>query len=217
MNKITLASALLASATVLVAASAHAAPLSVMWTNDTTTYPSSDFNPAPNTQTGTGTWAITSGTIGGTQSSPWVASSTPLALFSCVDCSPTPPGTGSETVTYNNLAGTSTFSILWGTPDAYNTLTLTGANGNTFSLTGAQLAASAGIAPSSGFDWVTFTVTGTTFSSAALFDDGTAAFEYADVTFTPLPAALPLFAGGLGMIGLLGRRRKRQGATALPA
>jgi hypothetical protein len=29
------------------------------------------------------------------------------------------------------------------------------------------------------------------------------------LTATPLPAALPLFAGGLGMIGLLARRRKR--------
>lgn len=28
-------------------------------------------------------------------------------------------------------------------------------------------------------------------------------------TATPLPAALPLFAGGLGAMGLLGRRRKR--------
>jgi len=28
-------------------------------------------------------------------------------------------------------------------------------------------------------------------------------------TATPIPAALPLFAGGLGLIGLLARRRKR--------
>jgi hypothetical protein len=35
------------------------------------------------------------------------------------------------------------------------------------------------------------------------------------VTATPLPAALPLFAGGLAAIGLLGRRRKRKAqATA---
>jgi hypothetical protein len=32
------------------------------------------------------------------------------------------------------------------------------------------------------------------------------------VSATPLPAALPLFAGGLGMIGLFSRRRKRKNA-----
>ena len=31
---------------------------------------------------------------------------------------------------------------------------------------------------------------------------------------TPLPAALPLFAGGLSLMGLLGRRRKRKGIIA---
>ena len=30
---------------------------------------------------------------------------------------------------------------------------------------------------------------------------------------TPIPAALPLFAGGLGMMGLLGKRRKRKPAV----
>ena len=34
------------------------------------------------------------------------------------------------------------------------------------------------------------------------------------VTPTPIPAALPLFAGGLGVIGLLARRRKQKSATA---
>jgi hypothetical protein len=34
-----------------------------------------------------------------------------------------------------------------------------------------------------------------------------------DVGSTPLPAALPLFAGGLGVIGLLARRRKRKNAV----
>jgi hypothetical protein len=33
------------------------------------------------------------------------------------------------------------------------------------------------------------------------------------VTETPLPAALPLFAGGLGVLGLLGWRRKRKAAA----
>jgi hypothetical protein len=42
----------------------------------------------------------------------------------------------------------------------------------------------------------------------------TTAFVIASVTATPLPAALPLFAGGLGMMGLLGWRRKRKSAAA---
>jgi hypothetical protein len=37
------------------------------------------------------------------------------------------------------------------------------------------------------------------------------------VTATPLPAALPLFAGGLGVIGLIGRRRKRKASAAVAA
>jgi hypothetical protein len=35
--------------------------------------------------------------------------------------------------------------------------------------------------------------------------------------FTPLPAALPLFASGLGALGLLGWRRKRKNAAAIAA
>jgi hypothetical protein len=37
----------------------------------------------------------------------------------------------------------------------------------------------------------------------------------ADVDATPLPAALPLFAGGLGIIGLLARRKKRKAVAAM--
>jgi PEP-CTERM motif len=33
------------------------------------------------------------------------------------------------------------------------------------------------------------------------------------INATPLPAALPLFASGLGALGLLGWRRKRKGAA----
>jgi hypothetical protein len=36
-----------------------------------------------------------------------------------------------------------------------------------------------------------------------------------DVQTTPLPAALPLFAGGLGVIGLLARRSKKKGVNPL--
>jgi hypothetical protein len=46
------------------------------------------------------------------------------------------------------------------------------------------------------------------FSEPILFFDGT------PITPTPLPAALPLLAGGLGALGLLGWRRKRKAALA---
>jgi hypothetical protein len=36
---------------------------------------------------------------------------------------------------------------------------------------------------------------------------------FAPVSSTPLPAALPLFAGGLSALGLLGWRRKRKAAV----
>lgn len=36
-----------------------------------------------------------------------------------------------------------------------------------------------------------------------------------DVTATPLPAALPLFAGGLGLMGLFARYRKRKVAASV--
>jgi hypothetical protein len=38
-----------------------------------------------------------------------------------------------------------------------------------------------------------------------------------DITATPLPAALPLLAGGLGVIGLLARRKKRRAQGAVGA
>ncbi len=44
------------------------------------------------------------------------------------------------------------------------------------------------------------------------FSGGTGVWAVAD---TPLPAALPLFATGLGALGLLARRRKRKNATTV--
>ena len=44
--------------------------------------------------------------------------------------------------------------------------------------------------------------------------DIVALINVADATATPLPAALPLFASGLGALGLLGWRRKRKGQAA---
>jgi hypothetical protein len=35
-----------------------------------------------------------------------------------------------------------------------------------------------------------------------------------EVTATPLPAALPLFAGGFGVVAMIAQRRKRQVSVA---
>jgi len=58
-------------------------------------------------------------------------------------------------------------------------------------------------------------------SCSGLDNCGTTDWDYNDldvvvtnVSLTPVPAALPLFAGGLGAMGLLGWRRKRKDAVA---
>jgi hypothetical protein len=48
-------------------------------------------------------------------------------------------------------------------------------------------------------------------------ETGTVVIGTAAVSTTPLPAALPLFATGLGVMGLFGWRRKRQTAAAIGA
>jgi hypothetical protein len=56
-----------------------------------------------------------------------------------------------------------------------------------------------------------------------IFSDNTGGFNVsvsgptADVTATPLPAALPLFAGGLGLLGMVSRRRKRMAVSIAAA
>jgi hypothetical protein len=52
---------------------------------------------------------------------------------------------------------------------------------------------------------------------ASYSDAGITTTQYAGFFTTPLPAALPLFATGLGAMGLLGWRRKRKNAAALAA
>ena len=70
------------------------------------------------------------------------------------------------------------------------------------------------------FSGVVSLVTGDILSFAinnngSFFNDSTALTL--EISSTPLPAALPLFAGGLGVIGLLSRRRKRKNAAAIAA
>lgn len=111
----------------------------------------------------------------------------------------------SGTIGYN-LTGT-LLSFFWGSPDTYNTLTFyEGADGtgDSVSLTGSILSNLG-----AGHHWVSFLTT-EAFRSVT-FSSTSAAFEFANVTATPLPAALPLFATGLGVLGFGRMRRKVTG------
>jgi hypothetical protein len=135
-------------------------------------------------------------------------------------------GGSSGSATYN-LGGATTFTFLWGSPDTYNVVTFwsgangggtqlftTGASGNTF--IGSDLGCYATTCGSTSAALVTFTASvAGSIGSVELADTGAAAFEFG--TVTPLPAALPLFATGLGALGLLGWRRKRKNTVAVPA
>lgn len=131
-----------------------------------------------------------------------------------------------STATYNVNSGT--FTLLWGSPDPYNQIAFyTGANGtgslidviggNATNYDGSNLACFASSCTDTLFDLVTFAASSGNIGSVILTDTG-AAFEYAlsamrdPVAATPVPepAALPLFAGGLGALGLLGWRRNRK-------
>jgi hypothetical protein len=134
-----------------------------------------------------------------------------------------------STAIYN--VNSSNFTLLWGSPDPYNQIAFyTGPNGtgslidviggNTTSYNGSNLACFASTCTDTLFDLVTFVVSSGTIGSVELTDAG-AAFEYGLPTTsdppaaTPLPAALPLFATGIGGLGLLGWRRKRKSRAGM--
>lgn len=120
--------------------------------------------------------------------------------------------------TYSFASPMDTLVILWGSPDSYNTLSFysssdgSGTPIDTF--TGSALTAAT---PGLGYDLVTF-ISAVGFESVVLSSTN-AAFEFADLQASaPLPAALPLFATGLGVMGYLARRRKkRAGGAAMAA
>jgi len=105
-----------------------------------------------------------------------------------------------------------------GVPVFMNSFYIAGASGitvNGYSDLGTTLIDSMFIPSSSGveqitLDWAGIEQLSFTGGSGFYVND----IEVNDpVSTTPLPAALPLFATGLGLMGLLGRRRRRRGAA----
>lgn len=179
--------------------------------------PSPVSNPAPTSSFGTFSDTETTSTTN-VQLSPYQGTGDYGDQYSVLD-GKLGGGIPDSTATYNQATGTDVFSFLWGSPDSYNTVNFySGVSGG-----GTLIASISGSAlhddtPGSGYDFVTFTASGGTIGSVILEDAGSAAFEYADQTLsgmtaeTPIPAALPLFAGGLGLVALFSRRRKQNKA-----
>ena len=183
----------------------------IIASEDSTTLPATAFVTVPNSTTGPFTLAAV-GTIEGVQRSPWGdLDPRPYSVLS-------PGGTGPSSATYNQGAGTLTFSFLWGSPDSYNVVEFWSGVGATGALLGSFTGSSLTPPPplGSGFDFVTF-LSDTAIGSVRLVDLGPAAFEFANVSQTPLPAALPLFVAGLGAFGVAGLRRKRKASVTAAA
>jgi hypothetical protein len=193
--------------------SAGATTISVV-SNDTTTLPATDFITDPYSDSGNFILSTT-GSIPDVQASPWGNSTSAYSVLNSGG------GPDPSTATYNMAADTTTFSFLWGSPDSYNTVDFYSGADGTGMLEGSYTGTSSGISPpatpGSGFDFVSFAATGGTIGSVELLDYSTAAFEYSDVSATPLPNALPLFVGGLGLMALLIRRKERKNSNALAA
>jgi hypothetical protein len=124
---------------------------------------------------------------------------------------------------YNFASEKTGLSILWGSPDEYNTLQFfSGKNGGGTLLGSFSLADLLpwGATAGRGHDMVTFTST-IAFLSIVL-TSGSPAFEYAALTATgsdnqtnlPLPPAILLFGTALGGLTVLGRRRRKEVASA---
>lgn len=148
--------------------------------------------------------------IGGTRLSPWTGSTVNSGgLFSSVP--------GGNTATYQFTQVQKALSFIWGSPDTYNTLTLTLGGDLVAQVipggtpTGPGVSGNAPLAPQSGA-WL-FTADNTRFDGVSFFS-GANAFEIANFQTTPipLPAAGWLLLTALGGVGLMSRRRKQSAA-----
>ncbi len=166
-------------------------------------------------------YSVESGSVGNEYRTPFASST---EQYSAVDAGPPVNGPGTPGSAYYNVVGASavpgSYTFLWGSPDSYNEVILYSGPGGTGTdegtVYGNQLSCYgiAGGCTDIGYAVVTIADTTEGIGSVEFYDTGTAAFEYAQ---TPLPAALTLFASGLGVVGMFGLRRKRKGPVALAA
>lgn len=120
----------------------------------------------------------------------------------------------SETLRFDFGFDRSWDSILFGRWDSNDDLTVTWDGGSaTWGPGVAALLELGGIVSS----FLEITATGTFWADGFISGNDSFTAAQINVSSVPVPAALPLMAGGLGLLGLVGRRRKRSASTEVAA
>lgn len=125
--------------------------------------------------------------------SPWQGTTLDGSVYSSI--------TGAASYTFGSLR--TKLSLVWGSPDAYNTLSFLLDGVEVGSVNGIELVGCCGTnIPSS-----LITISGVGQFDEVVFTSGAPAFEYANVAAVPLPAGGLLLLGALGGIAALRRRK----------
>jgi hypothetical protein len=156
-------------------------------------------NPFATSTSGPGTvFENISGSVPALYRSPWEGTSVDVAtgLFTSVS--------GNSEATYVFSRATSV-SFLWGSPDIYNDFDIILSGGG-----GVETVNGISISPPLGIGQQYVTLSDVGIFSSVTFRSGLNAFEFANLTTTPvpLPAAAPLLLAGVGALSILRRRRK---------